>query len=444
MNRLFSNRDLRNLIIPLLIEQILTITVGMADTMMVSYAGEAAISGIALVDLINLLLLNVFAALATGGAVISSQYLGKGDEEACRTSAGQLLLVTVLISIGIMILVLCFKRPFLMRLYPSVEVGVMENAVTYLRISAYSYPALAIFHSCAALFRTMGNSRVSMEVSLGMNLMNVIGNAVLIFGFSLGVAGAAWASTVSRVAAALVMCFLLRDRRRVIYLGRENLRHLEPALAGKILAIGIPGGIENGFFQLGRVLVVSIIASFGTVQIAANAVANNLDNLGCISGQAMNLAMVAVVGRCIGAGDYEQVQAYVKKLMKLAYVAGAVANGLVLLLLPLILRLYVLAPETETLTRILVWIHCGLGILMWPAAFTLPNALRAAGDVRSTMLISIVSMVVFRLLFSVLLGIHLGLGAIGVWLAMILDWIFRIILFIWRYRLGKWKSIRLV
>ena len=277
-----------------------------------------------------------------------------------------------------------------------------------------------------------------------MNILNVIGNGILIFGFSMGVAGAAWASAFSRLAAALVMVWLLRDRKNVIYLEAESLRRPNRPLIKKILYIGIPNGIENGFFQLGRVLVVSIIAGFGTVQIAANAVANNLDNMGCIGGQALSLAMVAVVGRCVGAKDYEQVQYYVKKMMKIAYIAGAVTNGLVLISLPVVLKIYSLSPETEALTKILVLIHCGLGIVMWPAAFTLPNALRAANDVRITMVISVFSMIVFRILFSVILGIHFGMGALGVWLAMILDWVFRLSLFIFRYRQGEWKKLSLI
>ena len=444
MNRLFSDKELRLLIVPLIIEQILAITVGMADTMMISYAGEAAISGVALVDLINLLLMNVFAALATGGAVVSSQYLGKGNKDMCRESAGQLLIVTTLISLIIMAAVLLTKRHFLGLLYPSVAREVMDNAVTYLRISAYSYPFLAVFNSCAALFRSMGNSKISMKVSVLMNLINVTGNAVLIFGFSMGVAGAAWATAFSRGVAALIMVWLLRDRRNVIYINLRSLCRLNGSVIRKILYIGIPNGIENGLFQLGRVLIVSIIAGFGTVQIAANAVANNLDNMGLISGMALNLAMVTVVGRCVGAKDYEQVEYYVKKLMKTAYIAGAVVNGLVLLSMPLALNIYSLTPETAELTKILVWIHCAGAIVMWPVAFTLPNALRAANDVRMPMVTSVFSMVVFRILFSVILGIHFQMGVIGVWIAMIMDWIFRLTLFILRYRKGKWKQMNLI
>lgn len=443
-NYIFTNRDLKLLIAPLLVEQVLAISVGMVDTMMISYAGESAIAGVALVDLINVLLINVFAAIATGGAVVTSQYLGKGERDKCCESANQLILVTAIISLGIMAFVLLFKRSFLTLLYQDVEVDVMENAVTYLRISAYSYPFLAAFNSCAALFRSMGNSKISMQVSILMNIINVVGNGILIFGCSMGVAGAAWASMIARAVAALVLFYLVQNKKNSIYVAWEGLFRWNSALIRKILYIGIPNGIENGLFQLGRVLVVSIIANFGTVQIAANVVANNLDNMGCIGGQAMNLAMVAVVGRCVGASDYEQATFYVKKMMKITYVLGTVTNGIVLLTMPFVLNLYSLSPETKALATVLVLIHCGLGIFMWPLAFTLPNALRAAGDVKATMGISIFSMVALRILLSVVFGLHFKMGALGVWLAMIFDWVFRLVLFVFRYQKGMWKRIKLI
>ena len=443
-NLFFTNKDLKLLIMPLFIEQILAISVGMADTMMISYAGEAAISGVALVDLINVLLINVFAAIATGGAVVTSQYLGKRDEEKCCRSANQLILVTAVISLGIMAFVLLFKDGFLHMLYQSAAEDVMDNAVVYLRISAYSYPFLALFNSCAALFRSMGNSKISMQVSILMNVLNVAGNGILIFGFHMGVAGAAWASMFSRMTAALILFVLVQNRKNVVHVSVKGIFCWDSALIRKILYIGIPNGIENGLFQLGRVLVVSIIAGFGTVQIAANAVANNLDNMGCIGGQAMSLAMVTVIGRCIGASDYEQTDFYVKKMMKITYLLSTATNGLVLLTMPLVLRFYSLSPETSGLASLLILIHCGFGIFMWPIAFTLPNVLRAAGDVKMTMGISVFSMLTFRILFSVILGIHFGMGALGVWIAMIFDWIFRTVMFLVRFRIGKWKQIKLV
>ncbi len=441
---LFSNAALRRLIFPLMIEQVLSISVGMVDTMMISRCGEAAISGVSLVDMVNHLLITVLAALATGGAVIVSQYIGRREREnACR-AAGQLITVTTLISVGIALLCLCFRAPLLSLLFGAIEADVMESALEYFRISAFSYPFLAVYNACAALFRSMGNSKISMLVSMLMNVTNVVGNALLIFGLDLGVAGAAYATLFSRAMAAIVMFVLLYPEKNLVYLRTRAIFSWHGGDVIRILRIACPSGIENGIFQLGRVLVVSIIAGFGTTQIAANAVANNLDAMGCIAGQAMNLAMITVVGQALGAGDTEQAEFYARKLMKITYLATAAINVTIFANLPWILGIYDLSPEARTLATILICIHNGLAMVFWPLSFTLPNALRAGGDVRFPMCISMFSMVVFRIVFSVILGVYGGLGAIGVWIAMVMDWIFRTINFILRFRKGTWKTIKVI
>lgn len=440
----FNNQQLKSLIFPLVIEQTLAVMVGMVDTMMISYAGESAISGVSLVDMINNLLINIFAAIATGGAVIISQYIGRKDREKACESANQLLLVTGFISLIIAFLIIAAHHPLLRLLFGSITDEVMASAQTYLLISAFSYPFLAIFNSCAAIFRSMGNSKIAMQVSVGMNICNAIGNALLIFGLDMGVAGAALSSLFARALAACVMLLLVQNKKLYVYVTPKQIFRFDGNLVHKIVYIALPNGIENGLFQLGRVLVVSIIAGFGTVQIAANAVANSLDSVGCIAGQAMNLAMLTVVGQCIGAGDYKQAVYYIKKLLKIAYLLTIAVNCVLLLCLPLILNVYTLSPEARTLSMILVLIHNGLAMLLWPVSFTLSNALRAAGDVKFTMIVAIFSMCAFRILFSVILGTCLGMGAIGVWIAMILDWIFRSAVFVTRFLRGKWKNIRVI
>lgn len=438
--RMFSNRQLGALILPLVVEQVLAITVGMVDTMMISYAGEAAISGVSLVDMINTVIINVFAAVAAGGSVVISQYIGKKKrEQACRC-ADQLILITAVISIGIMVFTLVGKRPLLSVLFGSIETDVMDNALTYLIISAYSYPFLAVFNSCAAVMRAIGNSRLPMYVSVGMNVMNGIGNAILIFGFSMGVAGAAWSTFAARAAASVVMFVILLNHKYQVYLTPGRIFTWEGGLVRKILYIAVPSGVENGIFQFGRVIVVSIISVFGTAQIAANAVANNLDAMGCIAGQAMNLAMITVVGQCIGAGDDEQASYYVKKLIKITYLFTWCVIGVILFTLPWILNVYTLSKEARELSTILIFIHNGMALVFWPLSFTLSHALRAAGDVKFTMVVSIFSMCAFRIFLSVVLGIYLGWGAVGVWIAMVVDWIFRVILFVTRFVKGKWKG----
>lgn len=437
---LFSKQDLKKLIFPLVLEQTLAITVGMADSMMVSSAGEAAISGVSLVDMLNNLIISVLSALATGGAVVTSQYLGAGKkEEACR-SAKQLIYTAGLITIAITIVVMGLNRPLLRLFFGRIEADVMDNAVIYLLITALSFPFLAVYNSCAALFRSMGNSKITFKVSLLMNVINIIGNALGIFVLHLGVAGVAIPSLVSRAVAAVMLYILLKNPAHMIHLAKERFR-FEPEVVRRILYIGIPSGIENGIFQLGRVLVVSIIAGFGTVQIAANGVANSLDSMGCIVGQAMSLAMITVIGRCVGARDERQIRYYTKKLLGITYIFTAMINSIILVSLPWILSLYGLGAETTRLAWILVMIHDGMAIFLWPASFVLPNMLRACNDVRFTMVVSIFSMFAFRIGLSYVIGVRMELGAIGVWIAMVVDWIFRIICFVGRYAGGKWKKM---
>lgn len=435
---LFSSEALRKLIIPLIIEQILAVTVGMVDTMMVSSAGEAATSGVSLVDMINNLIINVFAAVATGGAVVVSQYLGQKKRDKACEAADQLIFITGLISLVIMAAAIFFRNGLLQVIYHGIEPEVMENALTYLVISAVSYPFLAVYNSCAALFRSMGNSKISMEASLVMNVLNIFGDYILIFPFQMGVAGAALATLASRVVACVILTIRLRNPKLDICIGQGRFA-VNGGMIKRILHIGIPGGVENSIFQLGRVLVVSIIATFGTVQIAANAVANNLDSMGVLPGQAMNLAMITVIGRCVGAGDFGQAKFYAKKLMKLTYLINGLCCAGVILTMPLTMKLYGLSEETLRLAVVLVLIHDGCGILLWPASFTLTNVLRAANDVKFPMVISISSMVIFRLGLSYVIGVGMGMGAIGVWIAMVVDWIARTICFVGRYRSGKWQ-----
>lgn len=436
---MFDSKQLKRLIVPLIIEQVLAVTVGMADIIMVSATGEAAVSGVSLVDMINVLFMNLFAALATGGAVVTSQLIGHGDEDLACESAHQLQIISIIMSVAIMLLSVIFCRGILVAVF-AVDGEVLEYACKYFYISAASYPFIALYNSNAALFRSMGNSKVSMYVSLLMNVINIGLNALFVYGFNLGVVGVSTASLIARFAAAGVMSVLIRNQSLQVHIVKGTKLHLNKYMIKRILGIGVPNGLENSMFQFGRVIVVRVIAGFGTVQIAANAVANNIDAFGTIPGQAISLAMITVVGQCVGAGDYTQARYYIKKLLKICYAIMFVLDGTLLLTLPFILRIYNLSPETIALATTLIFIHNGCAMLIWPLSFTLPNALRASNDVRYTMVVAIFSMWVFRILFSYILGKWLGWGAIGVWVAMVLDWIFRSALFVGRYLSGKWTS----
>ena len=384
---LFSNEDLKRLIIPLVIDQVLVRTVGMADTMMISSVGEAAISGVSLVDMINMLINAVFAAVATGGAVIASQYLGHRDREKACEASSQLMVVTAVCALVFTVLSLVARKPLLSLLFGRIDTDVMDAALTYLTVSAISFPFLASFNSSSALFRAMNDSRTPTMVSLGMNVMNLVGNSILIFGMKWGVAGAAISTLLSRVMAA-VMFILSLNKHHQLYVRLDQMTCFQPTLVGQILYIGIPSGIENGIFELGRIVVVSMISTFGTVQIAANAVANNLDGVGVLAGAAMNLAILTVVGRCVGAHDNDQVRYYTRKLLKIEYAMMVAVNVVLLAALPLILNLYTLSPASRELATQLVFIHDGFAMLLWPLALSMPNALRAANDVKFTMVLS--------------------------------------------------------
>ena len=435
---LFSNEDLKRLIIPLVIDQVLARTVGMADTMMISSVGEAAISGVSLVDMINMLINAVFAAVATGGAVIASQYLGHRDRKKACEASSQLMVVTAVCALLFTVLSLAARMSLL---FGQIDADVMDAALTYLTVSALSFPFLASFNSSSALFRAMNDSRTPTVVSLGMNVMNLIGNSILIFGMKWGVAGAAISTLLSRVMAAAVMFALSFNRERQLYVRPDQMTRFQPTLIGQILYIGIPSGIENGIFELGRIVVVSMISTFGTMQIAANAVANNLDGLGVLAGAAMNLAILTVVGRCVGARDNDQVRYYTRKLLKIEYAMMAVVNVVLLAALPLILNLYTLSPASRELATQLIFIHDGFAMLLWPLALSMPNALRAANDVKFTMVLSIGSMVCFRIALSYVVGVRMGYGALGVWFAMLVDWAVRAAVYMWRFEQGKWESM---
>lgn len=436
----FSNRDLRILIVPLVIEQLLAIAVGLCDSIMVSQVGEAAISAVSLVDTVNVLLINAFSALATGGAVIGGQYLGRREIEKAGHSGAQLLLFMGEVSLLVMAVFYLAKGFVLGVVFGEVEPDVAAYADTYYMIVQASIPFLALYNAGAAIFRVMGNSKISMYVSAMMNLINVVGNAVLIFGFRMGVEGVAIPTLVSRAVAAVVVLVLLYRPGLTLQIERVSWKH-DPYVVKNILRFGVPNGLESSMFQLGKILLLSTVSVLGTAAVAANAVGNMIATFQCIPGLAIGLAMVTVVSRCIGAGDYEKARFYTKKLLKYTYVMMGIAIAMSLVFLPLMLRLYNVSEEAERCASQLVWLHGVLGAIFWPLSFTLPQALRAAGDTRFTMVGGTISMWTLRVGFGILLGRFWGLGVLGVWIAMCVDWLLRVALFVIRFRGHKWETM---
>ena len=438
---LFSNRDLFRLLVPLFIEQLLFIAVGSADAIMVARLGEASISSVSLVDMANVFIGNVFYALSTGGAVVASQFIGAGRKDRARESAWHLLVVSCAVSLVITGLCEAFNRPFLRLLFGELEETVMRQSLTYFRITALAYPFIALYGACAALFRSQNQARTTMRISLLSNLVNITGNAVLIYGFRLGVAGAALATLTAHAVGMSVAFVRLCNPQLDVCLCFSRGFSFSWNMFRRILTIGVPSGIEGGIFQFGRLMVLGLIAKYGTAEIASNAVANQMDYFGIIVGNAFSLGTLTIVGQCVGAGSESQLRYYVRKVMAWAYGAHVAWNLLLFAFMPLILLCYSkLTPSTLRLAVFLIVIHNGLGMLFWPLSFVFPNILRAANDVKYTMCVSVASMLVIRVAGSYLLAPAVHSGAIAVWIAMVGDWILRCSLFLHRYRSGKWRA----
>lgn len=435
---------LLSLIVPLVIEQLLSVLVGMADSIMIASVGEAGVSGVSLVDQIMVLLINMFAALATGGVVVAGQYLGqKKQEQACR-SATQLVWFITICAIVITLLVYAGKYMILHGIFGKIEPDVMHHANIYLLIVTASIPFMALYNGGAAIFRAMGNSKIPMQVSIIMNIINIGGNAILIYGFHRGTEGVAIPTLVSRMTAAVIIITLLCNQELTLHIEKTFRYRVDWNLVKKILSIGVPNGLENSMFQLGKILVLSLISTFGTYAIAANAVSNAIALFQILPGMAISFAVTTVISRCVGAGDYEQVKYYNKKLLIITYVSMAATVGFIFLILPFILRAYNLSDLTAETTRQIIYFHGISAVLIWPLAFTLPGTFRASGDAKICMIISITSMWIFRIAFSYILGKYLGMGVFGVWVAMVIDWVFRTICFVIRYFRGNWKKDAIV
>ena len=440
-NRLFSRNDLVRLIIPLIVDQFLQVAVGLSDSIMVARVGEAAVSGVSLVDTVMLLIINIFTALATGGAVIAGQYLGRKDPKTGCEATAQLFNFTFLFSIFIMILGYLGQNVILYHVFGKIEPEVMKDSRTYLLIVLASIPMIAMYNAGAAIFRAMGNSNIAMKTSLLMNSINVFGNALLIFGFHRGVEGVAIPTVVSRGVACVVILVLLNNQEHALHILHPYPFKIKWDVLKKILYIGIPNGLENSMFQLGKIAVLSLVSGLGTASLAANAVSNNIANFAILPGMSFGFALLTVCAQCVGAGDFEQVKYYTRHMMRVEYLCLIASNLIVILALPFILSVYNLSDEAARYANDIILYHAACVVTIWPLSFTLPNTLRAAADVKVTMVLSIISMWVFRFGFSYLLTMEFHMGIFGVWVAMTIDWLVRGIFFVCRYKSGRWQKI---
>lgn len=442
----FDRKFLIKLVLPLVIEQILSVSVGMADMIMVSGAGETAVSGVSLVNTISNLLIYVFTALATGGAVVAAQAIGAKQKETANIVSNQLILICFAVAVVITAICVLLNRQILGLIYGKVEKDVMENAVIYFYITAFSFPFISVYYGATALFRSMGNSKLSMYVSTIMNILNIIGNAIFVYVFNMGIAGVGYSTLISRAIAGIIVVMLLRNQKLELHIDKYLRLGFNWQIQKKILALGIPSGIDNAMFQIGKLFTQSLIASFGTASIAANATASTIELLATIPAAAIGLAITTVVGQCVGANDYESAKKYIKRLMKWAYIMLWIENIFIVILTPTIASWYHLSPEGDRLARILMWYHSACCVVMWPAAWTLQAVLRASGDVKYLMTASIIIMWIFRIGFAYLLTfINKKLasplpGVLCVWIAMTIDWFVRCISNITRIKSGKWMK----
>ncbi|UTY40549.1 MATE family efflux transporter [Allocoprobacillus halotolerans] len=444
MREMFSNKDLKTMIVPLFFEQLLVMLVGIADTFIVSFVGETAVSGVSLVNMFNTIFIYLFTALASGGAVVISQYIGSENQKRTVRSSSQLLMFSTVFSFVLGILVLIFNQPLLSLLFGRVENSVMEACVTYLRISAYSYPALAIYNAGAALYRSIGKTSTTMYISLISNVINVVGNILGVFVFDAGVAGVAYPSLIARVFSAIVITVLCFQKKQFVHYEQKDILCWDFPMLKRILNIAVPNGLENGIFQLVKVALSSVVALFGTYQIAANGIAQSIWSLAALIGSAMGPVFITVIGQCMGANKVDEATYYFKKLMKLTVVLSIAWNVLIFSFTSIFMKFYNVSQETKQLVIILVFIHNIFNTVAFPFSGPLSNGLRAAGDVKYTMIVSIASTVLGRLIFSFIFALGFNMGVIGIAFAMCLDWTIRAIIFYVRFRSNKWTQFKVI
>lgn len=457
---MFTGRELLLLILPLIIEQTLAIAVGMVDTAMVSGCGEAAISAVSLVDSINTLLIQLFSAMSAGGAIIAAQYIGNQDKRNACAAAKQLFISIFLIAAVVASAALIFSRPLLSGIFGSIEQAIMDQAQTYFLISALSYPFLALYNSGAGVLRAMGNTKSTMYISLLMNVINVVGNyflihpahtltlfgtsSIYVWGAGLGVGGAAWASLAARAFAALVVVKMLLNHSLPIHISEPLKLKPDLKMVRRILHIGLPNGLENSLFQVGKLIIAGLIATFPTSVITANSVSNSVSGLVNIPGNGIALATITVIGQCMGAGELAQAKRYAKKLTSWMVLSLLPMNIIMFFFPGVFIGFYQLSSDAATLSSEMMRQYAVFDVLMWMTSFGLPSVLRAAGDVRFTMTVSILSMLICRLAFSYLFVLVFGMGLMGVWYAMYCDWFVRSVFFVWRFFSGRWQRYKVI
>lgn len=443
---MFSNRMICSLLIPVVLEQLLNSIMGTADTMMVSNVGSAAISAVSLVDSINVLVIQAFSALAAGGAIICAQYIGQRNKEKANESARQVLFIITAISVAVSLICLVFQKPLLRLIFGSVEPAVMRASETYFFYTALSFPFIAAYDSAASIFRAQDNTKGPMIISMISNVMNIAGNAVMIWVFHMGVAGAALSTLISRIFCAVVVIIQLRKEREGQEIVVRDYFKIRPdwSMIRRILGLGIPSGIENSMFQLGKLAIQSTVSTLGTAAIAAQAMTNILENLNGIAAIGVGVGLMTIVGQCLGAGRQDEAVYYIKKLCVIAEVIIIISClGVFALTKPITILGGMEKESADMCFHMVMWITI-VKPLVWIMAFIPGYGLRAAGDVKFSMIVSCCTMWACRFCLCVFLIRVMGFGPMGVWIGMFADWTLRGIIFTWRFHSRKWLQHKVI
>lgn len=443
-SRLFTNRALGALFLPLIAEQVLNHLVGLADSMMVSYIGEAAVAGVSVIHGAIQFLTGLLAAMTTGGAVVIGQYWGNREKEKALEAVCQLVWFIGAASMLIVLLMYLLEPLFWRVLFGEIAADVKLEGENYFKIAAASLPFLAFYGAGAAIFRITGHAKTPMLIMLAMNIFNVLGNAVLGYAAGLGTTGVAISTLMARILAAGILLALLVQPGRPLRLIQNRGIRFDWLMLRRIWRVGVPFGIENGFFYMGRILVLSLVSTFGTMSIAAGSVAGSISVFTTMLGMAVNLGATAVISQCVGLGDYRQAKYYHKKIMSAVFFMHLLVNICIIAALPLVLRAYNLSEETAALTaRIVIW-HAVMAVFVWPLAYTQPTTFRAAGDARYPMMVGAATMLLCRVAMAYVLGSCFGMGVMGVFAAIFLDWIVKAVLFTRYYASGRWMRVSVI
>ena len=440
----FSFKSLTVLFLPILVDQAMVAILNIINSSMVSSSGEGAVAAVNMVDSINLFMINFFIAIATGGTVVVAQYMGRYEAKKAGEASAQAILSCTLCAIAIGALIIAFADPLLSVLFGQADENVMSNARVYLIGCCISYPAFAVFQSVAGALRGMGDTRASMMLSVGMNVVVVILNFIFINGIGLGVLGVTFSLNIARMMAAVASVFyLIRTKHELCIKLRYFLRFSRP-LQKSIMLIGLPSASEQMFFHGGKILTQTFIVSLGTASMTAYAISMSMIVLFQVPGQALNLAIMTVVGQCMGAGNIQEAKKFIRSFLVTSFILCTLIALVMLPFTPLMYQMYSPPDGIAFEAFSCMFISIAGTPILWSMAFITPSALRAAGDAKFTSIAAMLSMWIVRVMLGYLLGIVLEFGIVGVVSAMVLEWGVRALIFALRKRGSRWYQHKVI